>query len=128
MNDKSGEKMKAQLEALNDGTLVLVETVKGETMEVKVKQLSVLRMGNLARAAGAGELAEVCLYTGLKEADVECLKDESQVELLKEGRRLNFQKLGAFYARARELNQVITGSAEEMERLIQSAVAKASTS
>lgn len=128
MNDKSGEKVKAQLEALNDGTMVLVETKAGETSEVKVKQLSVLRMGNLARAAGAGEMAEVCLYTGLKESEVEALKDESQVELLEEGRRLNFTRLGAFYGRARALNQVITGSAEEMERLIQSAVAKASTS
>ena len=37
MNDKTGKKMKAQFEALNDGTLVLVETGAGETIGVKAK-------------------------------------------------------------------------------------------
>lgn len=108
-NKNESAAFKAKLETVNGGTMVLVEKPNGETLEVKVKELSVLRMGNLGRAAAQGELAEVVLYTGLKPEQVEELTDASQLELLTEGRRLNFHKLAEFYPRLTLLNDTITG-------------------
>lgn len=120
-NKNEAVAFKAKLETVNGGTMVLVEKPNGETLEVKVKELSVLRMGNLGRAAAQGELAEVVLYTGLKPEQVEELTDASQLELLTEGRRLNFPKLAEFYPRVQVLNDAITGKRNDgpsMEQIV----------
>lgn len=120
-NKNEAVAFKAKLETVNGGTMVLVEKPNGETLEVKVKELSVLRMGNLGRAAAQGELAEVALYTGLKPEQVEELTDASQLELLTEGRRLNFPKLAEFYPRVQVLNDAITGKRSDgpsMEQIV----------
>lgn len=120
-NKNESAAFKAKLETVNGGTMVLVEKPNGETLEVKVKELSVLRMGNLGRAAAQGELAEVVLYTGLKPEQVEELTDASQLELLTEGRRLNFPKLAEFYPRVQVLNDAITGKRNDgpsMEQIV----------
>lgn len=120
-NKNEAVAFKSKLETVNGGTMVLVEKPNGETLEVKVKELSVLRMGNLGRAAAQGELAEVVLYTGLKPEQVEELTDASQLELLTEGRRLNFPKLAEFYPRVQVLNDAITGKRNDgpsMEQIV----------
>lgn len=109
-------KIQQQLETLGDGTNVLASKKSGDIVEIKVKKLSVLRMGNLGKAAGAGEMAEVAFYTGLDEKQLEQLTDESLLELQAEGRRLNFPHLSAFYKRNHALNLAILGSEEKLEQ------------
>lgn len=61
------------------------------------------------------------LYTGLKPEQVEELTDASQLELLTEGRRLNFPKLAEFYPRVQVLNDAITGKRSDgpsMEQIV----------
>lgn len=124
-NKNEAVAFKEKLETANGGVLVLAIKKSGETVEVKVRELSVLRMGNLGRAAATGELAEVTCYTGLTNEQVEELTDDSQLTLLEEGRRLNFSKLTGFYARVKVLNDAITGrkdDAPSMEQIVTEAV------
>lgn len=113
----SGNKTQQQLETLNDGALVLVERKDGSTLEVKVRKVSVLRVGNLARAAAAGEMTEVTFYTGLTEAELDKVTDAGLIEIQAEGRRLNFPHLGAYYQRVNALNAAIVGDKEQLEKL-----------
>lgn len=109
-------KTQQQIETLNDGTTLVVTKKNGELLEVKVKKLSILRMGNLGKAAGLGEMAEVSYYTGLTEAALEQVTDEGLLELQAEGRRLNFPHLSAFYKRNHALNLAILGNEETVEK------------
>lgn len=109
-------KTQQQIETLNDGTTLVVARKNGDILEVKVKKLSVLRMGNLGKAAGLGEMAEVSYYTGLPETTLEQITDDGLLEIQAEGRRLNFPHLSAFYQRNHALNLAILGSEEKLQQ------------
>ena len=119
---------KKQIETLTDGASIEVTgRDNGTVRSVKVRKLSILDIGKLARASTRGEADEIAIYLDLPITSLTQFSDESLEAILEEGRRLNFPQCRRYWARQRQLNEVIT-SEEDRAAVLNEAIRAATQS